>query len=344
VGGKYQYLPGAFDSPESWQAYWQVIGRIEKGELSAEPAVAPTIAPARASVAPNLLTVEELVERYMDRARSYYRRHDGTATGEADTIRYALQPLLDVCVAILVSEFKPSDLKAVRQEMIARGWCRRHINHSVRRIKTMFRWGVEEEIVPAEVAGAVSTVKALQEGRDPSVREKEEVEAVPDATIEKILPLVSDVAADVIRIMRYSGCRPGEVRQIKVETINRSDQDCWTCPLGQHKSVRKRKHRTLHFGPKCQAILARWLVKAGTGPIFPITHSGLRTAIGRACKVAGVPRFGPNALRHSAGTEARKRFGLEGAQHLLGHVHAKTSEIYAELDASKAREVARQIG
>ncbi len=67
-------------------------------------------------------------------------------TGEANVIHYALKPLVDICPAVLVSEFRPSDLKAVRQEMIARGWSRRHINHSIRRIKTMFTWGVEEEL------------------------------------------------------------------------------------------------------------------------------------------------------------------------------------------------------
>jgi len=100
----------------------------------------------------------------------------------------------------------------------------------------------------------------------------------------------------------------------------------------------------LHFGPVCQAVLAPWLVKAGTGPVFPISHAGLRTVIAKACLKAGVPRFGPNALRHSAGTEARRVEGLEGAQHFLGHKNAKTTEIYAEVDASKARAVAMAIG
>ena len=129
VSGKYHYLPGAFDSPESRQAYWEIIGQIEKGQPLAERP--RRLAQPREAMAPNLLTVEELTERYMEHAWAYYRR-DGKPTGEADVIRYALRPLLDVCVAVLVSEFKPSDLKAVRQEMIARGWSRRHINHCIR--------------------------------------------------------------------------------------------------------------------------------------------------------------------------------------------------------------------
>jgi len=36
-------------------------------------------------------------------------------------------------------------------------------------IKQVFNWGCEEEIVPAEVAGALRTVKSLQTGRSAAV-------------------------------------------------------------------------------------------------------------------------------------------------------------------------------
>ncbi len=344
VAGKYHYLPGAFDSPESREAYWKIIGGIENGQA---PSSLPRIVPTpgnRPAVASSLLTVEELVEKYMEHARAYYRGRDGKPTGEADVIRYALAPLLDVCVAVLVSEFKPSDLKTTRQEMIARGWSRRHINHCVRRIKAMFTWGTEEELVPAAVAGAVRMVKALGEGRDPAVKEKPEVEAVSDETLEKIRPFLSPLAADVVQVMCLCGCRPSELKQITVEAIDRTDPACWTCPVKEHKTAYKGRPRVLYFNPTCQAAMAPWMVKAGTGTVFPITHAGLRTVIAKACVKAGVPRFGPNALRHTAGTKARKVGGLEGAQHLLGHKHAKTTEIYAEVDASKARAVALKMG
>ena len=55
-------------------------------------------------------------------------------------------------------------------------------------------------------------------------------------------------------------------------------------------------------------------------------------------------RWAPNQLRHTAATEIRRRFGLEAAQVILGHSEAKITEIYAERDATKAREVAGMIG
>ena len=55
-------------------------------------------------------------------------------------------------------------------------------------------------------------------------------------------------------------------------------------------------------------------------------------------------RWSPNQLRHSAATAIRKRFGLEAAQVILGHAAADITQVYAERDADKAREVMRQLG
>lgn len=90
------------------------------------------------------------------------------------------------------------------------------------------------------------------------------------------------------------------------------------------------------------------------------TNNSYRRAIHRACDAAFKPekklkgealkkwqaahRWSPNRLRHTKGTEVRKRFGLDAAQVILGHSFADVTQIYAERDAEKAREVARAIG
>ena len=67
-------------------------------------------------------------------------------------------------------------------------------------------------------------------------------------------------------------------------------------------------------------------------------------AITRAAKLAGVAHWSPNQLRHSRGTEVRKRFGLEAAQVMLGHQNADVTQIYAERDREKGIEIAREVG
>ena len=55
-------------------------------------------------------------------------------------------------------------------------------------------------------------------------------------------------------------------------------------------------------------------------------------------------RWHPNQLRHSTATSIRSRYGLEAAQVVLGHSKADVTEVYAERDLAKAREVMREIG
>jgi len=67
-------------------------------------------------------------------------------------------------------------------------------------------------------------------------------------------------------------------------------------------------------------------------------------AITRAAERAGVDHWTPNQLRHTRATEVRKLFGLEAAQVVLGHAGAFITQVYAERDATKAKEVALKTG
>ena len=67
-------------------------------------------------------------------------------------------------------------------------------------------------------------------------------------------------------------------------------------------------------------------------------------AVARACGKAGVPRWHPHQLRHSAATDLRREFGVEVARVVLGHSSALTTEIYAESDRAKAVEAMTRVG
>lgn len=55
-------------------------------------------------------------------------------------------------------------------------------------------------------------------------------------------------------------------------------------------------------------------------------------------------RWSPNQLRHTAATEIRKRYGLEGAQVTLGHASADVTQVYAERDLALAATIMREVG
>jgi integrase len=54
--------------------------------------------------------------------------------------------------------------------------------------------------------------------------------------------------------------------------------------------------------------------------------------------------WSPNQLRHSAGTEIRRQYGLEAAQVVLGHAQANVTQVYAERDMALAAEIMQKIG
>jgi integrase len=55
-------------------------------------------------------------------------------------------------------------------------------------------------------------------------------------------------------------------------------------------------------------------------------------------------RWSPNRLRHSAATLLRKQYGLDAARVILGHSSPAVTEIYAELDHSKALQIMAEVG
>ena len=72
--------------------------------------------------------------------------------------------------------------------------------------------------------------------------------------------------------------------------------------------------------------------------------NSLQGAVRRACKLAGVPLWSPNQLRHAAATRIRKERGLEAARTVLGHASAAVTEIYAEMDTRLAAQTMAELG
>jgi integrase len=259
---------------------------------------------------------------------------------------------------------------------------RKTINRTVRDICRIFKWAVSMELVPADVHQALLTVEPLKKGRT-AAPELPRIRAVPDDIVEKTIAHLPPVVADMVRVQRLLGCRPSEVCNLRPCDLDRS-QDVWVSEPERHKNAWREDERRISIGPKAQAILRNYLQRPSSRPFFvpaesesqrnserrshrkspmtpshrarrrnakrkldpnkPYTDDTYRRAIERACEKAGVPKWRPNQLRHSAGEEARERFGLDGAQARLGHKHAKVTEVYANQLHQRADEVARVLG
>lgn len=325
------------------------------------------------------LRVCELIAAYLRYAKGYYVKA-GKVTTEFTCITAAMRPLRQLYEEQPVVEFGPRALKTVRQAFIDADLARTTVNASIRRITRMFKWGVSEELVPAAIYQALATVPGLRKGRS-EARESKEVEAIPDEIVEQTLPHLPPVIADMVRLQRLAGTRPGEIIQLCPGDIDR-EGEVWAYRPGSHKTEHHGKKRVIFFGPKAQEILLPYLDRPNTKPCFSPAESeqqrlkrrhaerrtplscgtkpngkptkrklknryskdSYRKAVQRVCERHQIPKWTPNQLRHTAATELRKSFGIDAARTVLGHSTVTATQIYSEQDLEKAASIAQQVG
>ncbi len=326
----------------------------------------------------NDLEVDDLLATYWERrVEGYYVHPDDRPTSEPACIRSALRPLHELFGSKRVSEFTPQDLDLVRRKMLSEHLARTTINGYINRIRRVFRWGTSQGLVPVTVSQTLCTMESLAKGRS-KARETTPVSPVPLNDVEAILPHVSCEVAAMVQLMVLTGMRPGEVTIMRVRDLDMSTP-VWEYRPAAHKTSWRGKERFVMLGPKAQAIVRPFLRAAPNAYLFspraaeerrgrrrsdlrntplrppqerrpqvasPNTRRGehystasLRRAIQRGCSRAGISRFAPNQIRHSAATAIRRRHGIDAAQQVLGHASPDTTAIYAESTRQRVSEI-----
>jgi integrase len=156
-------------------------------------------------------------------------------------------------------EFGPKKLKTLRQSLLQENLSRTYINSTLSRIRRAFKWGVSEELLPVEVYQALSTVSGLRKGRS-MARETLPVLPVPDEVVEATLPHLPQVVADMVKLERLSGMRPGEVCRLRPCDLDRSGE-VWLYRPGEHKTEHHQRERVISLGPQAQQILWKYLAR-----------------------------------------------------------------------------------
>ncbi|UCC31053.1 MAG: site-specific integrase [Phycisphaerales bacterium] len=340
------------------------------------------------------ITVTELAAAYWRFAKGYYRKN-GAPTVELAKIKATIRPLKRLYGSTSAAEFGPLALKSLRQEIIRGGYRRRapggaqtkhmytrgHVNQTIGRVKRLFRWGVENELVPPSVYHGLQAVAGLKCGRT-EAREASPVRPVPEEHITQVLPLVPRPVRAMIELQLLTGMRPSEVRLISGANLDTAGR-VWTYRPSVHKTQHFGRERVVYLGPRAQGVVRPFLKTDTTAYLFspkdaiaewnaekrrhrktPVQPSqrdrsksnperrpgdcyradSYRWAIRRACLAADVPAWGPGRLRHNAGTRFRKEYGLEVAQVVLGHKSAEVTQVYAERDKERALAVVAKIG
>lgn len=164
------------------------------------------------------LSVKALILAFMTFAEGYYRTPAGEVAAEYDSYRVILGPLRRLYGESNAAEFGPLALKAVREAMIAIGWARTSINRHISRVRRVFRWGAENELVPPNVHSALAAVDALRRGRS-SAKESEPVRPVEDWVIEKTLGKV--VPPDSVLKTQFNSDLYGVIRSRTIDAVLR---------------------------------------------------------------------------------------------------------------------------
>ena len=170
------------------------------------------------------VTVVELCAEYWRFCKTYYVKN-GKATDEQAGVKAAIRFLKVNYAKSFAKDFGPLALETVRQQMIDAGNSRRYINQNIGRIKRMFKWGASKELFPVTVFQALQTVVGLKQGKSKAL-ETAPIMPVDDATVEATLEHAPKIVADMIRFQQLTGCRPGEVRTLRPNEIDRS-KDVW---------------------------------------------------------------------------------------------------------------------
>ena len=234
--------------------------------------------------------------------------------------------------------------RLIEAEAEKRDWSLRYSRDTLSRVKLIYKWAKNEELISSAAYERIRDCE-IREGR-----KRKPIPPVSDKLVEKTIPLLTDKLADMVRLQRLAGMRPAEVVRMRVGEIDRSG-DIWTYTPGSHKTEHHGKSRTIYLGPKAQAILAKWLLKARGEYVFPVrrvrpySSDSYRRAIQRKCEQHGIEKWAPNQLRKAAATEIRSKLDVEHAASVLGHSSSVvTAQHYAEACRERAIEAARKLG
>jgi integrase len=236
-------------------------------------------------------TVNEVILAYLRHCKGYY----SNSPKEVDKVVFALRPLKATFGRLPADEFGPLKLKATRDRMletqkrtveriVTEGkqkrkekqtltylLARRTINQRIGVVKRMFKWAVENEIVPASIHQALSAVPGLKEGRS-SAKETEPIRPVKPEQVEAVLKVVNRHLAAMIRLQRLTGARSGEIvvmREADIDMTHRNEGlALWVYRPTRHKNSHRGQSRSIYLGPQAQEVIKPFLGKGADAYLF----------------------------------------------------------------------------
>lgn len=202
--------------------------------------------------------------------------------------RVALGRVLPELGARRLDELAAADIAALVGKLAADGYARESIRKSVTALAMVLDFA---GIAPNPARDRVQVRLPRQEPKEPEPPSAEHV--------EKAARLLAPAYRLALLVLDATGCRVGELEAARAGDLDEQRQ-AWLVRAAVSKT---RRARWVELPDDLfAATLERLPPREDRDPDAPlftgVTADRLRTALGRACKAAGVPRFSPHALRH----------------------------------------------
>lgn len=203
------------------------------------------------------ITVAELVARYLAHASEYYRRADGTATGERLNIEHATRVLTARFGGMSADALDVEHVERVQQAMIEAGLARTTINKRLNIIKRLYRWAARKRFVPPSSWHAVAVVENLKAGRS-KARETSKILPADEWSVDRTLEQLPAVLWRMVMLHRLAGFRSTELCIMRPRDVDRRG-DIWIYAPAWHKEQHLQQARHIPLGPLAQWVLAPML-------------------------------------------------------------------------------------
>ena len=302
-------------------------------------------------------TVADICAAWDAHCKEAYRGPDGKPTSTAVNAVLDVRMFRQMFGNAAMAELTHTDMLKLRDALVRSGVSRSTVNARLWRVKYMISWALDEALIPATVKAELTQVQLVKRGRT-SAPERAPVRPVDDATVSATVERMMPNTADMVRVHRLTGMRPCELCAMRWQDIDTSrlpwvyrvrpdaNKNAWRGELGVPRVVligprareilnRHREGGDVPFSPMAamsEYVLARRAArvtpvygKRKTEPHVPRvlgdrwTTDAYTKTIRAACERAGITPWGANRLRHTFGTDVRRRFGLDAARAVLGH-------------------------
>ncbi|MFA6135248.1 MAG: site-specific integrase [Phycisphaerae bacterium] len=252
LSGRTFYL-GRHNSPEALQKYHRVLAEwMANGR--------------QLRIDPQQITVKEMLARFWLYAENHYRRSNGAASSELGNYLTVIKFLKKLYADTRACDFGPMALRVVREQMVAQGWCRSSVNRMAGRIKSIFRWATEQELIPGSIWHALMAVAGLRSGYC-EAPEPAPVRPVRQELVDAVKPFVSRQIWAMIQLQLLTAARPGELCVLRPCDIDRSGK-VWMYKPPHHKTSHHGHERVVYIGPRAQAMLMPFLLRPAESYCF----------------------------------------------------------------------------